>query len=326
LIRQSGPASGDSAGIAFFLALHSIVNQIPLPRNLGSTGTIESQKTGPIGGLKTKIKSNVEKKKNPIDLFILSEANYNKQGYQNFYNRNGVRTSEPEENWFENFPSRLKEKPKKVEFVKLAAEIPLALERILNPQATKRGFPTPPEPGFEFSAAPEHLLALMLDFSHQPSQSSDLKEIIDILVNYSQFSEAFQVLRNLREELIGKVANFDKIMENQIDDDKVQDAIIQIQRTIESLRSQAAEKRNAAKNSNKVVYIRRFVPVKDDCCGGKCKKKLADVKEEVEQSMKCSNRDCQKEFSRGYSSHSRNEFFCQKCGQENGCSKGEYTV
>jgi hypothetical protein len=63
---------------------------------LGSTETIEGEKIGPIGGLKTKIKWNVKKEK-PINIFILSEANLNVKGYENFHFV-GARTSEPEEN------------------------------------------------------------------------------------------------------------------------------------------------------------------------------------------------------------------------------------
>ncbi|KLL02981.1 MAG: hypothetical protein MRECE_34c008 [Mycoplasmataceae bacterium CE_OT135] len=40
LVRVLNSARGDSAGIAFYLTLHSLINQIPLPRNLGSTGTL----------------------------------------------------------------------------------------------------------------------------------------------------------------------------------------------------------------------------------------------------------------------------------------------
>jgi len=35
---------------------------------------------------------------------------------------------------------------------------------------------------------------------------------------------------------------------------------------------------------------------------------------------------CKTEFSQGYSPHPRNVFFCEKCGQENGCAKGEFRV
>ncbi|RHZ36019.1 hypothetical protein [endosymbiont GvMRE of Glomus versiforme] len=38
LIRTDSSMSGPSAGIAYYLVLYSLINQIPLPRNLGSTG------------------------------------------------------------------------------------------------------------------------------------------------------------------------------------------------------------------------------------------------------------------------------------------------
>ena len=78
-------------------------------------------------------------------------------------------------------------------------------------------------------------------------------------------------------------------------------------------------------SSEKSPYVRKFAPVKDDCCNGKCKKELADIAESVEKgTMTCAK--CKTEFSQGYSPHPRNVFFCEKCGQENGCAKGEFRV
>jgi predicted ATP-dependent protease len=75
LIRTDSSMKGPSAGIAYYLALYSLINRAPLPRNLGSTGTVfERPKVGPIGGLDLKLEYNVKKEK-PINTFILSIKN-----------------------------------------------------------------------------------------------------------------------------------------------------------------------------------------------------------------------------------------------------------
>lgn len=82
---------------------------------------------------------------------------------------------------------------------------------------------------------------------------------------------------------------------------------------------------NQNEPKKKSQYVRKFAPVKDNCCDGKCKKELANIVESVEKSTLTFNK-CQVEFTRGYSPHLRTVFFCEKCGQENGCAKGEFRV
>ena len=118
LVRDLTSARGDSAGIAFYLTLHSLVNRIPLPRNLGSTGTVYGTKTGAIGGLNRKLEYNVKKEK-PIDTFILSEENKNNEWR---INKEGQRVRHKYPQWdaYENmdFSPLYKEKIKQIHFTR----------------------------------------------------------------------------------------------------------------------------------------------------------------------------------------------------------------
>ena len=157
LTRISGSVRGDSAGIAHYLALYSLLHRVPLPRNLGSTGAIEGQKVGAIGGLKFKLGANTVKKK-PINTFILSVENKN--------NEPRLNNSYPNEDSYEHIHSSIKKKIKQVEFVRFTNEIPLALERILNPEMKSRNIPVPEKheaKAAEIQATPEQLLAFMFD-------------------------------------------------------------------------------------------------------------------------------------------------------------------
>jgi hypothetical protein len=180
LIRTSASMRGPSAGIAYYLALYSLVNQIPLPRNLGSTGTIKGQKVGAIGGLDLKLEYNA-KKNPPINTFILSEEN----------RKDRIRSQS-----YEDIPSYIKEKIKQVEFVRLTNEIPMALERILNPgmRAQPRNIPVPekPEPKVaEIRATPEQLLAFVFDyrFSRVDKQKDEIGRPI-MSIFQAEFSRA----------------------------------------------------------------------------------------------------------------------------------------
>ncbi|RHZ36372.1 S16 family serine protease [endosymbiont GvMRE of Glomus versiforme] len=289
LIRQSGPASGDSAGIAFYLALYSLVNRVPLPKNLGSTGTVEGKKTGPIGGLKTKIEWNVEKEK-PINIFILSEANLNKQGYQKI--NPGMVTGEPEENWFENFPSSLKEKPHQVHFILTKDQIEIALHEILKEPdkkivhscwssevQNKKSQKEPSPKNMEIQATPEQLLAFMFDSGFCgisrneesknqkdergnitiPFASSETESLQNILsIEFSKI-KAFEKVKNLYNEYKQKLnSNSDADewyqnelakLESQNGNEENQEQISELQEKIDRLKAEAATKREVAEQS-----------------------------------------------------------------------------
>ncbi|CAJ0641603.1 636_t:CDS:2, partial [Entrophospora sp. SA101] len=180
LVKSDNSMSGDSAGIGFYLALHSLVNRIPLPRNLGSTGTVEGQK-----------------------------------GYQRF--NPGYVTSDPEENWFDNFPDDLTEKIKQVEFVSFTSEIPLALERILNPGMAPRNVPIPPEPQtMEIQATPEQFFALVADNMIGRQETKKVDENTwesERTIPNPELGEIYQVTAKKRAVEQSRITNEQKITE-----------------------------------------------------------------------------------------------------------------
>lgn len=117
LVRELTSARGDSAGIAFYLTLYSLTNRIPLPRNLGSTGTVYGTKMGAIGGLNRKLEYNVKKEKS-IDIFILSEENKRDENHH--------------DQSFEHIPNNTQNKIKQVHFVSQVYQIEVALQEILK--------------------------------------------------------------------------------------------------------------------------------------------------------------------------------------------------
>ncbi|CAI2162420.1 10700_t:CDS:2 [Funneliformis geosporum] len=134
LIRTDSSMSGPSAGIAYYLALHSLINQIPLPRNLGSTGTVfKRPKVGGIGGLNLKLGYNVGydiKKENPINIFILCEENRNKKACAKL--NNGRCYKENSGSYYDLVSLQIKEKIKQVHFISQVDQIETALNEILK--------------------------------------------------------------------------------------------------------------------------------------------------------------------------------------------------
>ncbi|CAJ0852126.1 14362_t:CDS:2, partial [Entrophospora sp. SA101] len=63
-------------------------------------------------------------------------------------------------------------------------------------------------------------------------------------------------------------------------------------------------------NKTQIGYVRKYSAMKDNCCDGKCQRKLDD--EPVEKDTMTCNR-CQEEFSQGYAVHAPDVFFCEKC-------------
>ncbi|MEG7979229.1 MAG: hypothetical protein NY202_05030 [Mollicutes bacterium UO1] len=187
LIRTDSSMSGPSAGIAYYLAFYSLINQVPLPRNLGSTGTVfERPKVGAIGGLDLKLGYNVGhniEKENPINIYILCEGNRNKEACQRLlggrYYEGGASS------YYDLASSQIKEKIKQVHFVSQVSQIEIALQEILkNPDEKlvhscgKKEIPEkkpekdeeprePPdkEPQEDISITSEQLLSLIAELS-----------------------------------------------------------------------------------------------------------------------------------------------------------------
>jgi len=209
LMRFDGSMSGPSVGIAFYLALHSLINQTPLPRNLGSTGTVfERPKVGAIGGLNLKLEWNVKKEK-PINIFILSEDNKKCEW-----------TSE--QSW-EHISSQIKEKIKQVHFVSNVDQIKTALQEILkNPKeklvhsCQKNEIPErkpekpesrePPQPNSEITS--DQVLSLVMELSLRKNQADteDLREKLQTFCSSNpNYQKAFLKASSLHEEYLEKL-------------------------------------------------------------------------------------------------------------------------
>jgi predicted nucleic acid-binding Zn-ribbon protein len=215
LIRTDASMSGPSAGIAYYLALYSLTNQIPLPRNLGSTGTVfERPKVGGIGGLNLKLEYNIKAEK-PVNIFILSEENKRDERYH--------------EQSFEHIPEGTKGKIKQVHFISTIDQIEIALQEILNSPDEKmihscgksevRDKQEPKD--IEFQATPEQFLALIADnmigrqeFKKIDEKTSEagrtipnpeLREIYQVVFKNSQFSEAISKAKSLYNEYKQKI-------------------------------------------------------------------------------------------------------------------------
>ncbi|CAI2195206.1 9974_t:CDS:2, partial [Funneliformis geosporum] len=179
--EREGTISGLSSGVAHYLALYSALNKIPLPRNLASTGTVEGEKVGSIGGLKYKLQAAVDKEK-PIDTFILSEANKSVEAYKKF--KPGYVPKYPDIDSYENIEKNslsLTAKIKQVHFVSQVDQIETALQEILKnpnekvihscgeipekkPEKPKpQEPPKPDKPNSEITS--EQLLALIAELS-----------------------------------------------------------------------------------------------------------------------------------------------------------------
>ncbi|RIA78866.1 hypothetical protein C1645_842182, partial [Glomus cerebriforme] len=195
LVRDLTSARGDSAGIAFYLTLHSLVNRIPLPRNLGSTGTVYGTKTGAIGGLNRKLEYNIKKEKS-INTFILSEENKN---------------NEP----------RINKHGQSAHFTRSTSEIETALQEILkNPNEKiihscgKEPIPDrKPEkpnqhdpPTSEITS--EQLLTLITELSIRKNEGENQDFWEKLQTAYGKNANYLEVInqaKNLRQEYLGKL-------------------------------------------------------------------------------------------------------------------------
>ncbi|CAG8561845.1 9540_t:CDS:2, partial [Ambispora leptoticha] len=205
LVRELTSARGDSAGIAFYLTLHSLINRIPLPRNLGSTGTVYGTKTGAIGGLNRKLEYNDGKK---------------------------VRHKYPQWDAYENvdFSPLFKEKVKQIHFTCSTNQIEIALQEILkepnrkivhvcgkseipekNPEKDKepRGPPNK-EPQKETSITSEQLLKAT---SSVLSLQKEYQEKIMIL-SEQRIPNQGKKLRKFTACSDGKILNEEEVEEN----------------------------------------------------------------------------------------------------------------
>jgi len=209
LIRTDASMSGDSAGIAFYLALHSLINQTPLPRNLGSTGTVfERPKVGAIGGLNLKLEWNVKKEKS-INIFILSENNKKCEWAS-------------EQSW-EHISSQIKEKIKQVHFVSNVDQIKTALQEILkNPKeklvhsCQKNEIPErkpekpeprePPQPNSEITSDQVLSLAMELSLRKNQADTEDLREKLQTFFSSNpNYQKAFLKASSLHGEYLEKL-------------------------------------------------------------------------------------------------------------------------
>jgi predicted ATP-dependent protease len=217
LVRLDGSMSGPSAGIGFYLVLHSLLHQIPLPKNLGSTGTIEGQRVGAIGGLNLKLEYSVRKEK-PINIFILSIENKKYRGV-------------PSQS-YEDLFSYITERVKQVHFVSSIKEIEIALNEILNETIKDKVHvcgdgvrdkrqKEPQSKNMEIQATPEQFLALITDNmigrreikkidekTHEAGHTipdPQLKEIYQITLKDPQFSEVINESKILYSEYKQKI-------------------------------------------------------------------------------------------------------------------------
>nr|CAG8558282.1 14958_t:CDS:2 [Entrophospora candida] len=190
LVRNLTSARGDSAGIAFYLTLHSLVNRIPLPRNLGSTGTVYGTKTGAIGGLNRKLEYNV-KKENPINIFILSEENKNNEPR---LNQNGQHVTH---NQIETALSEILKEPDRHIIHSCSIKIP----------------PKPEEPNPNSSITSEQLLSLMAEFilwGPAQNQKDFHKKILILFLKNESFNNVLQRVLELNKKTLQKISETEK--------------------------------------------------------------------------------------------------------------------
>ncbi|CAG8826881.1 32653_t:CDS:1, partial [Racocetra persica] len=209
--EREGKTGGPSSGIAHYLALYSALHKIPLPRNLGSTGTVEGERVGSIGGLRYKLEASVD---NGIDTFILAEKN---------------KKHKNQENSFDDIYPSIESKVKQVHFVSSVKEIEIALNEILNgaikekvhvcgkePIPEKK--PEKPErnrdPPINSEITSEQLLSLIteLGIREKQGENQDFWEKLQMAYGKNpNYQEAVDQTKNLRQEYLGKL---EKIQNN----------------------------------------------------------------------------------------------------------------
>lgn len=288
LIRTDSSMSGPSAGIAYYLAFYSLINQVSLPRNLGSTGTIfEKPKVGAIGGLNLKLEYNVKKEK-PIDTYILSEENWNKESYQK--SNNGRCLRESSSSYYDLISSHVKERVKQVHFVNNVLQIEIALQEILKEPSRKivhscEKVEAPrkeePKPNLSSQISSKQLLSLSTELFLRdvPKNQKDFqRKLMSCCMSNETYQSKVEEALALRKEYI------DKIEEDYLSTDEG------IAKQIQELEKQIAEKEKTLNGNLTIeeeqniraeikVFKRRLEELKK---GGKSSNQRAELEKEYE--------------------------------------------